>query len=270
MDDYTPREITEEEISIETSDGKSIDAFDKEVVEELIVEELIEQGFSEDDVEDLSEIGAEMLLNEKDDESFEDGAPPPHLSTPKKSQEYHEKINEAKIEGKPSTSEEITASERLEATSEGLLEYAETIKSKLENYSETDLSREKYYYKHQLDKLESKISEIDEQLNNLSNDTKEIPIENYPEWQQDFVINERRTKQSRLEQIKDMAAAGIEMNGQFGMNALGEITEQQDKNIRMARIESEKAAGIYRAKDSNNNEPIENDPFEEYEEFNEF
>jgi len=151
-----------------------------------------------------------------------------------------------------------------------LLEYAETIKSKLENYSETDLSREKYYYKHQLDKLESKISEIDEQLNNLSNDTKEIPIENYPEWQQDFVINERRTKQSRLEQIKDMAAAGIEMNGQFGMNALGEITEQQDKNIRMARIESEKAAGIYRAKDSNNNEPIENDPFEEYEEFNEF
>jgi len=64
MDDYTPREITEEEISIETSDGKSIDAFDKEVVEELIVEELIEQGFSEDDVEDLSEIGAEMLLNE--------------------------------------------------------------------------------------------------------------------------------------------------------------------------------------------------------------
>jgi len=243
--------------SIDEANAESI----TELIEEVLEVNLVETGckmLTREALEDQEPEPKEDLPQQEKPKVGSDGSGQSHHSSskdaPKSDKEFSQPTGPAKAPSKR---------EKLEATKLGLMEFIENEKSVLEskNLSEKD----KFYHEHLINKAQMKTEEIKSKLHDLPHD-EQSDIESLPEWMQDFARAEERNKQAALDTAKDTAASGMEFNGNYGMNAMGEIAEEQDRIIREARRASEQMLGTNQSESREQSDFEDTEPEEELEE----
>ncbi len=232
---------------------EAIDEATGEAIKDAVEEALIEEGI--DATPELVEKGFEMLTREETGKI--EIAEKPIVRIDKasgsepKSQGFHAKDDTPKDKefcGPKGPIAPITKRERLEAAKEGLLMFIQEEQKILEekvNKSEEGTAylpdSERFYHEKKIERAQEKIGEIEKEMSGLPQ-TEKFDMENIPEWMRDHALAEQRNKEAALERIRDTCAQGMETNDKWGMEAIGELSDQHDQLIHEARKKSEEAA----------------------------
>lgn len=233
---------------------EAIDEATGEAIKDAIEEALIEEGI--DATPELVEKGFEMLTREETGKvEIAEEAPAEtrtHHGPAPKSGGIHVKDDAPKDKefcGPKGPIAPITKRERLEAAKEGLLMFIQEEQKILEEKvgkSEDGTSylpdSERFYHEKKIERAQEKIGEIEKEISGLPQ-TEKFDMKNIPEWMRDHALAEQRNKDAALERIKDTCAQGMETNNKWGMEAIGEISDQHDQLIHEARKKSEEAFG---------------------------